>query len=143
MGERILGIDYGLSRVGMAVSDEGGLLATPLKTVSVVSEKQALRAIRLTVEEEHIDRLVIGLPLTALGDEGQMVDKVRVFAQKLKRCGLPPVDEWDERFTSAEAERALREGGVSAKKQRGLVDQLAAQLMLQNYLDAQQQQTDS
>ena len=138
MGERILGVDYGLSRIGFAVSDADGLLATPLSTVAVDSEKQALRAIRTVVADEKIDRVVIGLPLTAAGEAGIMVDKVRAFAQKMKRCGLPPVEEWDERFTSAEAERALHAGGLSAKQQRGLVDQLAAQLMLQNYLDARQ-----
>jgi putative Holliday junction resolvase len=136
-GMRVLGIDPGARRVGLALSDDEGRIASPHATLEVKSAATVAGAIVAAAEAHQVERLVIGLPLQLDGREGESARRVRALAAKIaERCALPVVF-WDERLTTRAAERALREGGVRGSKQRALVDQVAAALLLQSYLDAQ------
>ena len=134
---RILGIDYGHRRLGFALSDPTEMLATPHSVVEVKSEGEAVEAAAGVCEETGAARMLVGLPLRTDGTRGDMVEAVEAFSERLReRSGLP-VDTWDERFTSKIAEDVLIEAGTRRKKRRQVIDKLAAQIMLQHYLDAQ------
>ncbi len=133
---RILGIDVGEARIGLALSDELGMLAHPLETI-VVKEGKALPRVAAVVRREKVATVVIGLPRNMNGTYGPAADKVREFAAKLK--ALVPCEPvfWDERLTTVAAQRSLHEAGRDVKKSRAVIDQVAAQLILQGYLDSQ------
>lgn len=135
---RALGIDYGDARIGVAVSDELGMLAHPVETIAVKSGDPVKRIVALA-KEKGVGVIVIGLPLNMNGTQGGSVEKVRAFVAKLEEVseGLFKVQLWDERMTTMEASRSLREAGRSAKKQKGAIDQAAAQCILQGWLDRQ------
>lgn len=137
---RILGVDYGDRRIGLAVSDPTGTIAGPLPTILRRRGKRPpVARVAETARELDVQRIVVGLPLTPEGDEDEWTREVRDFGGKLAaRTGLP-VDYIDERFTSARAERTLRELGLerSTREEKGLVDATAAVLILQAYLDRQ------
>jgi len=134
---RILGIDYGERRVGLALSDPFGSLALPLRVAEVTGDKQAVRAVGEAVEEFDVERIVVGLPLNMNGTEGPMAEKVRAFVSRVgQACGIP-VEMWDERLSTGLVERTLLQADVSRKKRRKVRDKLAAQVILQGYLDAQ------
>ena len=134
---RVLGIDPGSRRVGIAVSDEDGMIASPHITLQVKSQAAVVTAIAALARELVAERIVIGLPLQLDGREGESARRTRALAALIgAQAGLPVV-LWDERLTTRAAERALREGNVRGKDQRALVDQVAAALLLQSYLDAQ------
>jgi len=139
---RVLGIDPGARRVGLALSDDEGRIASPHATLEVKSVAAVAAAIAAAASALEVERLVIGLPLQLDGREGESARRVRALAAKIaERCALPVVF-WDERLSTRAAERALREGGVRGAKQRALVDQVAAALLLQSYLDAQRPEDD-
>lgn len=137
---KTIGIDYGNARVGVAISDSLGTVATPRITIQVQSWKQLLRDLEALVKNEAVHRVVIGLPLHLDGGRGELAHTVERFVAKLGprlehlKCD---VVTWDERLSSAQAERVLREGGTAPSRDKGAVDRLAAQLILQSYLDAQ------
>lgn len=131
----MLGIDYGDRRVGLALSDELGLMALGLPTLHDLSEPELLAAIRRLVEEREVERIVVGLPRNMDGSLGPQARKVMRFAEKLKPLGQP-VHLVDERLTTERARRTLRDTGLSRTKQRRKVDRMAAQFILQIYLDA-------
>ncbi len=132
---RILGIDYGTKRVGLAVSDPMGIVATPLRVLEAGGDEAAVTAIRKLCGEEAIEGIVIGLPINMNGTRGPAVDAVERFAAMLReRTGLP-VDTWDERLSTSLVERALIEGGARREKRKQVRDMLAAQSILQGYLD--------
>jgi putative pre-16S rRNA nuclease len=133
---RLLGIDTGQRRIGLAISDPDRRIASPLATY----ERQSVAADSVyfarLVFEEDVGRLVIGLPVHLDGREGQKALEARRFGQWLaERVQLPKVF-WDERFTTVEAERAMLEAGLTHKKRRQMRDRLAAQIILQSYIDA-------
>jgi putative Holliday junction resolvase len=133
---RILAVDPGTRRIGLALSDEGGSIASPHSTVERTSKADAIARVAKVAREVGAARIVVGLPLRLDGSEGPEARRARALGGAIgERAGLP-VDFVDERFTSAEAERALDAMGVSAKDRRGKVDQAAATLLLQGYLDA-------
>ena len=133
---RILAIDYGRARVGLALSDPLGITAQPLAVLRVEDEAGAVERIAAIVAERGVRRLVIGLPLNMDGSEGPMVAEVRRFAAALAtRCGIEP-EEWDERLTSTQALGALGRSGMSWKKRKARLDAVAAQFLLQSFLDA-------
>ncbi len=135
---RVLGIDYGEVRIGLALSDVMRMVATPLETVDGKSQKLATRRIREILEEKKIETVVVGLPLHMNGDFGELAQAATDFGEKLK--GQVPGLEivmWDERMSSAEAERGMRLSNTKAKRKKELRDQLAAQIILQSWLDAQ------
>jgi putative Holliday junction resolvase len=133
-GMRVLGIDHGTVRVGLALSDELGLLAHPLETVP---EPQALRRIAEVVRARGVTAVVLGLPLRLDGSEGTAAERVRGFLAKLRPL-VPleiPIHLRDESLTTVTASERLRSAGRKAKEQRPMIDQAAAAVILQEYLD--------
>ncbi len=134
---RTLGIDYGEKRIGLALSDATGTVATPYRVIDATSRKAAIRNIVECVAELGIERIVIGLPLRMDGTQGPSAEKTLAFAEQLKPELTIPVEAWDERFSTMTAENALIEGGTRRAKRKQHVDKLAAQIFLQHYLDVQ------
>ena len=134
---RILALDYGEKRLGFAVSDPTGIIATPLCVVEVASDKEALAETRRICEEVGAEKIVVGLPINMNGTKGPMAVKVSAFCENLGKMIGITVDQYDERLSSSAAERVLLEGDVSRAKRKGLRDKLAAQIILQSYLEAQ------
>ncbi|HVF71087.1 MAG TPA: Holliday junction resolvase RuvX [Chthoniobacterales bacterium] len=131
---RILGIDLGKARVGVAVSDELGMLAHPLETIPGGAD--VVGRIAAIVAEKNVERVVVGLPRHMNGSVGTGGSEALAFAGKLQARAGCVVTTWDERMTTIAATRALRESGRKARNSRGVVDQVAAQMILQSYLDA-------
>ena len=128
-----LGIDFGGARIGLAISDELRLLAHPLKTIP--ADKNSIRAISEIVLERKIDKVIVGVPRHMSGEVGTAANAALEFAKKL-RAQLPcAVETWDERLTTVAAQRALRDSGKKTRDTRQIVDQVAAQMILQGYLD--------
>jgi putative Holliday junction resolvase len=132
---RILGIDFGTKRMGLAVSDALGITAQGLPTLERTRLADDLERLRALVDEYSVERVLVGNPLGHRGGETGMSQRVAEFAEKLRQRLPCPVDLWDERLTSAEANRALRESGISIGKRQRAVDRVAAVLLLQSYLD--------
>ncbi|MDO8915455.1 MAG: Holliday junction resolvase RuvX [Coriobacteriia bacterium] len=134
---RTLGLDIGEKRIGVAISDPSGRVATPLSVLDAREVAADIGAIRRIVEDYEVQRMVVGLPLTLSGDEGAQAREVRRTAEMLAlRLGMA-VAYQDERLTSKAAERAMSEAGADSRARRGRVDMVAAALLLQTYLDAQ------
>lgn len=133
-----MALDHGTVRIGVALSDPLGILASPLTTLDVKGwplERKASEILRL-VERHNPEELIIGVPYHLDGRENEQTSLVRSLMTELKEKGSIPLVEWDERLTSKQAERALHERGLSHRKQRPIKDQLAAVFILQSYLDA-------
>lgn len=137
MKNRWLGIDHGKSRIGLAISDELASFAHPYRTLqaggTVMVEIQAI------VAQEQIEGIVIGLPKNMDGTLGPSAESAKAFGQNLGRL-LPSVKiiYWDERLTTREAQRALHAAGKNTKQSKKMIDQVAAQILLQSYLDSLQ-----
>ena len=131
---RILGIDYGERRIGLAMSDALGLAAHGLPTLPNKSEKHVLDALRELIADHEVEEIVVGLPRNMNGSLGPQAETSMAFADKLREWGLP-VHLVDERLTSERAKRVMTDAGLSRAKQRGKVDRMAAQFILQLYLD--------
>lgn len=135
---RVLGVDYGERRIGLAVSDPTGMIAQPLPTLTRRrGKKPPFAEIERVLAELEVESIVVGLPLTPAGDESDWTAEVRAFGDRLgERAGLP-VSYIDERMTSARAERAVRSSGLrrTEREQKGRVDAAAATLILQAHLD--------
>ena len=134
--DRILGIDYGERRVGFAVSDPGVGFATPLCMIEVQSDSEASKAVQRIVGEQEACEIVVGLPLNMDGTRGPMALRVEGFVQRLHQMLEIPVRTWDERLSSSLIERTLIEADLSRKKRKKVRDMLAAQVILQGYLDS-------
>jgi putative Holliday junction resolvase len=134
---RTLGVEYGEKRIGFAVSDPVGILATPLRVVTVSGPSDALAAVRETAEEVAAERIVIGLPLNMDGTRGAKVEEVEAFVVRLKAIVSQPVLFWDERLSTSMVERVLIDADMSRKRRKEVRDKLAAQVILQGFLDAQ------
>ena len=134
--KRALGIDFGRARIGLAVSDELRWLAHPL--ITLAADRRAVARITEIAREKDVDLVVIGIPKQLSGKIGTAAGQVLEFVNKL-RASLPcEVLAWDERLTTVAAHRALREAGKKTRQTRAYVDQVAAQMILQSYLDSQQ-----
>jgi len=129
----ILGIDFGRARIGLAISDELGLLAHPLETIP--ANKDSVQRIAAIVHYRKIDKVVIGIPRQMSGEIGIAANEALEFADKLRAQLHCPVETWDERLTTVAANRALRDAGKKTRQTRKFVDQVAAQMILQSYLD--------
>lgn len=137
--KRLLGLDVGDRRIGIAMSDSLGWTAQPIKTLHRDgTDEDFLEIIRL-LKENKVEELVIGLPKNMNGTIGEQGEKVQDFVEKLKSSFNDPipVHYWDERLSSRSAERVLIEGNVSRKKRKGVIDKMAAVIILQNYMDGQ------
>lgn len=133
---RILGLDYGDRRIGAAVSDAFGWTAQGLETIERRGDESELKRIAELVKEYDAEEIVVGLPKNMNGTVGPRGEICIEFAEKLRGIHDLPVHLWDERLTTVSAQRTLIEADVSRKKRKLVVDQLAATLILQNFLDS-------
>jgi putative Holliday junction resolvase len=133
---RILAIDYGSRRMGLAVSDPLGITAQGLETLERKNKRADFGRLERTIREYQVREIVLGNPLQMSGEEGTQSQKVAQFAEELRQRFQLPVHLWDERLTSAEANRLLREAELSIKKRAQAVDRMAAVLILQSFLQA-------
>ena len=132
---RILGIDYGTVRMGFAVSDELGMIAMPLVVETVSSVDEAIAVSCRLARERKVGKIVVGIPINMDGTHGPMAKEAAVFVEKLKAvCGVP-VMITDERLSTSLVERMLLGADVSREKRKAVRDKLAAQVILQGYLD--------
>lgn len=134
---RLLGIDYGERRCGIALSDPSRIIAGALTVLDGLSGKALLREVAALCAEHEVEGVVVGLPLNMDGSRGPMTQAVEAFGESLRRRLGIPVNTWDERLTTRTAEQVLIEGGTSRAKRKQLIDKVAAQVLLQAYLDAQ------
>ena len=132
----ILAVDFGRARIGVAISDELRLLAHPLETIS--SSNQAIKRLVSIAQEKDVERIVVGVPRLMSGGFGTAADEVMQFVQELRKAARCEVVTWDERLTTVAAHRALRDAGKKTRVTRAYVDQVAAQMILQGYLDSLQ-----
>lgn len=133
---RVLGLDVGSKTIGVAVSDPLGITAQGLETIRRQNKRLDFEHLGRIIQQYSVSEIVVGYPLRLSGAEGTQSEKMRQFAEELrKRFGLP-VHLWDERLTSSEANRILREADLSIKKRAGAVDRMAAVLILQNWMEA-------
>jgi putative Holliday junction resolvase len=133
---RILAIDYGARRMGLAVSDPLGITAQGLETLERKNKRSDFSRLEKTIREYGVREIVLGNPLRMSGEAGTQSQKVADFAQELQQKFHIPVHLWDERLTSAEANRLLREAELSIRKRAQAVDRMAAVLILQSFLQA-------
>jgi putative Holliday junction resolvase len=133
---RILAIDYGLKRIGLAMTDLLQIAASPFETIESVSLKKNALKISEIAKANEVSEIVVGLPLSMNGDESEMTETVNKFIEELKAVSGLPVVSVDERLTTAQAERVLvEEADVSRAKRKGLKDKVAAAIILQTHLD--------
>ena len=133
---RILAIDYGTRRMGLAVSDPLGITAQGLETLERKNKRADFGRLERTIREYQVREIVLGNPLRMSGEASTLSQKVAEFAEELRRRFQLPVHLWDERLTSAEANRLLREAELSIKKRAQAVDRMAAVLILQSFMQA-------
>ena len=130
----ILGVDFGQARIGVAISDELRMLAHPVETIP--SAGKAIERLAALAREKNVERIVIGVPRLMSGGLGSAAEAVMLFVEKMRKAVSCEVVTWDERLTTVAAHRALRDAGKKTRATRGYVDQVAAQMILQGYLDS-------
>ena len=135
--KRALGIDLGEARIGVAVSDELGMLAHALETIVVKDTPDPVGRVVQLATGKDVGHVIIGLPKNMDGTTGPAAEKARAFAEKLKERLDCPVRLWDERLTTVAAQRYLHDAGRNEKQSRSVIDQVAAQIILQGWLDSQ------
>ncbi len=133
---RILGLDVGTKNIGVAVSDETGTIAQAREVIKRGSDESAIKRIVEIVVEFGVEEMVVGYPFNLDGTIGKSADAVTGFAEKLKKAVSVPVKLWDERLSTKEAEDILLSADMTRGKRKQVIDKLAAQIILQNYLDA-------
>lgn len=135
---RLVGLDIGNARIGVALSDPSGTVVSPLRMVRRQPEDAAIAIIAQIVAEEDAVGVVAGLPLRLTGDFSEQTTNVVAFVERLKPALKVPVITWDERYTTVEAERILRAMKIRRDRWRDMIDAVAATVILQDYLDAHQ-----
>ena len=133
---RVLALDFGERRIGVALSDPTGMLASPLTTLTRGRDGSDVGEVLRLAAENDVGEIVVGMPMSLSGRRGPQADRVTRFADALRRAADIPVLSADERYSTVQAERALRESGVEPSRERGRVDAAAAAVVLQSYLDA-------
>lgn len=134
---RVLALDVGSKRIGVAISDPTGFLASPLMVIERRSLRSDIAMIATLLRQEEAERVVVGLPLSLSGAVGPQALAVLEFKEALDKALDVSVETWDERFSTVDAQEALRSQGVRGRKQRKRIDAAAAAVILQGYLDAQ------
>ena len=133
---RIMGLDFGTKRIGVAMSDELLLTAQGRETIQRKELKSDLSLIKSMIDSNGVNEIVVGLPLNMNGTYSEKTKEALLFVGELEKTVSFPVKTWDERLTSMQADRAMLEGDMSRAKRRKLSDRLAAQIILQSYLDS-------
>jgi putative pre-16S rRNA nuclease len=133
---RVLGLDVGSRRIGLAVSDPLGLTAQGLETIQRQNKRLDFEKLQHVIREYQVSEIVVGYPLRMSGEEGIQAEKMQRFAEELRQWFKLPVNLWDERLTSTQANRLLRETDMSIRRRGQVVDQMAAILILQNWMDS-------
>ena len=133
---RALGIDHGEARIGVAISDDLGMMAHPLETIAA-KKCDPLARIAEIVARDKIGMIILGLPRNMDGTYGPAAEKVKAFAETLRTKTGCEVKLWDERLTSVAAQKSLHAAGRNTKQSREVIDQVAAQIILQSWLDSQ------
>jgi len=139
---RILGLDVGSKTIGLAVSDPLGITAQGLETLRRQNKRLDFEQLERVMREYQVTEIVVGLPLRMSGAEGIQAEKMQGFAEQLRQRFQVPVHLWDERLTSSQANRLLREMELSIQKRAGAVDRMAAVLILQNWMEARESARD-
>lgn len=137
MHKRMLGLDVGDVRIGVAVSDALGITAQAVSTIHRRGLDSDLQAVLAYLDEYQAETIVLGLPLNMDGSSGPQAEKTKGFGEALSARTAAKLVMWDERLTSSEARKALIEGGMRRENRKRVIDQVAAMLILQSYLDAQ------
>jgi len=132
---RLLGLDVGSKTIGMAVSDPLGITAQGLTTYRRQNKRLDFEALARVIQEYEVGEIIVGFPLRMSGAEGIQAEKMKLFAEELKKRSQLPVHLWDERLTSAEANRLLRVAEMSIKRRGEVVDRMAAVLILQSWME--------
>jgi putative Holliday junction resolvase len=138
---RLIGLDVGEVRIGVAVSDPTGTLASAREVLARRPEALALQAIARLVEEEEAAAIIVGLPRSLSGELHSQATLVQEFADKLRQEVQVPVEFWDERLSTVAAEREMRAAGTKRERRKAMIDAVAAAIILQSYLDARRAQT--
>ncbi|MDO8426905.1 MAG: Holliday junction resolvase RuvX [Deltaproteobacteria bacterium] len=133
---RVMGLDLGTKTIGVAISDEGGLIAQPVSTLKRVSIKKDLEALLKMAEDYAIEGFVVGMPINMDGTEGPRSKAVLKFVELLKERTRLPVSTWDERLSTVAVTRVLIEGDLSRSRRKEVVDKMAASYILQGFLDS-------
>lgn len=134
--KRILALDVGTQRIGLAITDELGLIAHPLTVIKRKNDIQVLQEIKKIIKEQKVKKIVVGMPYNFQGEIGTMGKKVVAFIEKLKTITDVPLIFWDESFTTTEAETVLIKADLSRRRRKKVVDKLAATLILESFLRA-------
>ena len=137
---RVLALDLGKRRIGLAVSDELGITAQGLETLQRTTIREDLAKLAKLAADRNVALILMGQPLHMSGDESRQSAYTREFAQRLEGATGLPTAFWDERWTSVQAERVLRESGISIEKRAKAIDRLAAVILLESYLDSLRQE---
>jgi len=132
---RILAIDYGEVRMGLAISDPLRIFAFPLTVIDLKKNVDFIKTIQDIIKEKEVKRIIIGYPLKMDGSEGIQTEKVKGFVEELKGKINIDIEMVDERLTTTVAQRALTDIGIGQKKQRGIIDKIAAAKLLETYLE--------
>ena len=135
---RVLGLDVGSKTIGMAVSDPLGITAQGLETIRRTNKRTDFALLTKVISDYSIVEIVVGYPLRLSGATGTQSEKMQVFGEELRKKFALPVHLWDERLTSSQANRLLRESEVSLKKRGQAVDRMAATLILQSWMEARE-----
>ena len=133
---KMLGVDYGDARIGLSVCDELEILATPLCTVKSESMRKNIDKVAEIAKRESVQKIVLGLPLNMDGTEGVRASKTRSFGNVLQKVSGVPVEYFDERLSSVEAEEIMETVQLKKSKRKNVIDRIAAQIILQSYMDA-------
>jgi putative holliday junction resolvase len=131
-------MDVGARRIGLAISDPLGITAQGLDTIHRLNKRTDFAELERVIRDHNVSEIVMGLPLRMSGAEGIQAEKMQAFADEVRRRFKLPVHLWDERLTSVQANRLLRETDMSIKQRGAVVDQMAAVLILQNWMDARE-----
>ncbi len=135
---RVLALDLGKRRIGLALSDELGITAQGLETLQRTNIREDLARLLHLATERNVTLILMGNPLHMSGREGRQVEYTRDFAERLGAATGLPIEFWDERLTTVEAQRVLRQSGIGIQKRAQAVDRLAAVILLESYLDSRQ-----
>jgi putative Holliday junction resolvase len=134
---RILALDHGSKRIGVAISDEMKMIAQPLEFIPAEPTRAAFARLQAILSEKPAELILVGLPRNMDGSYGPAAERVRAFVEELRQAIPVPIRTWDERLTSAQANRVLLQGNVRREQRKEKVDAIAAAILLQSFLDAQ------